>query len=106
MATGKKKSYTLCEALDYLDNLEVSSSDESENENDEKMKSAKIFIQPPVHHNDMDSDIDSADKNVDDGDASVLSGNQLLGCAVLEMKLTNGKVERSNDDEQNKTNNN
>ena len=41
-----------------------------------------------------------------DGCASVLSGNQLLGCAVLEMKLTNGKVVRSNEDKQNKTNDN
>ena len=40
------------------------------------------------------------------GNASVLSGNQLLGCAVLEMKLTNAKVVRGNDDEQNKTNDN
>ena len=36
MATGKKKSYTLSEALDYLDNLEVTSSDES------KMKMTEI----------------------------------------------------------------
>ena len=44
MATGKKKSYTLSEALEYLDNLEVSSSDESD-------------IQPPVNSNDMNRDI-------------------------------------------------
>ena len=54
----------------------------------------------------MNSDIDSGDENVAYGDASVLSGNQLLGCAVLEMKLTNAKVVRGNDDEQNKTNDN
>ena len=34
MATGKKKSYTLSEALGYLDNLEISSSDEFEGEDD------------------------------------------------------------------------
>ena len=39
----------------------------------------------------MDSDIDSGDENVADGDVSVLSGNQLQGCAVLEMTLTIGK---------------
>ena len=50
--------------------------------------------------------IDSEDEIVADGDASVLSGNQLLGYAVLEMKLTNAKVVRGNDDEQNKTNDN
>ena len=35
-----------------------------------------------------------------------LSGNQLLGCAIMEMKLTNAKVVRGNDEEQNKTNDN
>ena len=48
MVTGKKKSYILNEALDYLDNLEVSSSDKSKDEDDGKLKSANIFIQPPV----------------------------------------------------------
>ena len=38
MATEKKNSYTLSEALDYFDNLEVSSSDESEDEDYEKLK--------------------------------------------------------------------
>ena len=37
---------------------------------------------------------------------SVSRGNQLLGCAVLEIKLTNGKVMRGNNDEQNKKNDN
>ena len=89
-----------------MDNLEVSSSDESEDEDDRKLKSAQIFIQPPVSCNDMNGDIDSGDENVVDADASVLSGNQLLGCDVLEMKLTNGKVVRGNDDQQNKANDN
>ena len=106
MATGKKKSYTPSEALDYLDNLEVSSSDESEDEDDRNLKSAQIFIQPPVNCNDVNSDINSGDENVAYGNASVLSGNQLLGCAVSEMKLTNTKVVRGNDHEQNKTNDN
>ena len=82
MATGKKKSYTLIEALHYLDNLEISCGDEWEDEDDGKLKSAQIFIQPPVNCNNMNSDIDSGDENVAEGDASVLSGNQLLGCAV------------------------
>ena len=106
MATGKKNSYTLSEALDYFDNLEVSSNDKSEDEDNRKLKSAQIFIQPPVNCNGVNSDIDSADENVADGDASVLSGSQLLGCAILEMKLTNAKVVGGNDDEQNKTNDN
>ena len=94
MVTGKKKSYIFNEALDYLDNLEVFSSDKSKEEDDGKLKSANIFIQPPVNCNDMNSDL------------SVLSGNQLLGCAVLEINLTNAKVVRGNNDEQNKTNDN
>ena len=106
MATGKKKSYNLSEALGNLDNLDVSSSDESEDEDNKKVKSAQISIQPPVNCNDMNSDINSGDENVADGDASVLSGHQLLGCAVLEKKLTNAKVVRGNDDEQNITNDN
>ena len=106
MAAGRKKSYTLSEALDYLDNLEVSSCDESEDEDNGKPKSAQIFIQPPVNCNDMDSDINSGDEKVAYGDASVLSSNQLLGCAVLEMKFKNTKVVRGGDDKQNKTNDN
>ena len=54
----------------------------------------------------MNSDIDSGNEIVADGDASFLSGNQLLGCVVLEMKLINAKVVRGNDDEQNKANDN
>ena len=38
MATGKKKSYIPSEALDYLDNLEVSFRDESKVEDEEKLK--------------------------------------------------------------------
>ena len=59
--------------------------------------------QAPVNCNDVNSDIDSGDENVVDGDVSVFSGNQLLGCAVLEMKLTNSKVVRG--DEENKNDN-
>ena len=38
MATGKKKSYILSEALDYLDNLEVFPKDESKDHDDRKLK--------------------------------------------------------------------
>ena len=48
----------------------------------------------------MNSDIDSRDENIANWDTSGLSGNQLLGCAVLEMKLTNVKLVGGNDDEQ------
>ena len=63
MATEKKKSYSLSEALDNLDNLEVPSSDESEDEDNEQLKSAQIFIQLPINCN----DIESGDENVADG---------------------------------------
>ena len=89
MATGKKKRYTLSKAFDYLDNLEVSSSDEFEDEDDDKLISAQIFIQDTVNCNHMNSDIDSGDGNVADGDAGVLRGNHLLGCAALEIKFKN-----------------
>ena len=97
MRTGKKKRYTLSEATDYFDILEVFSTDDSEDEDNENMKSAHIFIQPPVNYNDINSDIDSGYENVADENVSVLSGNQLLGCSVLEMKLTNGKEESANE---------
>ena len=54
----------------------------------------------------MNTNIESGYENVADGDASVLSGNQLLGCSLLKMKLTNANVVRGNDYEQNKTNDN
>ena len=75
-------------------------------EEDRKLKSGQIFIQPPVDCDDMNNDLDSGNENVADGDASVLRSNQVLGCAVLEIKLTNTKVVRGNDDKQNKINDN
>ena len=78
---------------------------ETQLKSNKKLKSPKLFTQPPVNCNDMNSDIDSGDEIVAYGDASVLSSNQLIGCADLGMKLTNGNVLRGNDDEQNKTNN-
>ena len=83
MATGKKKSYNFREA-------EISTN----------------LYSASLNCNDMNTNIDSRDEIVADRDVSVLSGNQLLVCAVLEIKLTNAKVVRSNDDEQNKTNDN
>ena len=103
MATRKKRSYTPSESLDYLGNLEVSSGDESKDEDDRKLKSAQIFIQPPINCNKMNKDIHSGDENVVNGDASVFNGNWLPQCAVLEMKLRNAKVVGGNNDEQNKT---
>ena len=101
MAAEKKKNYTLSEALGYLDNLEVSSSNESESEDYHKLKSEQIFIQPPVNCNDMNSDIDKETKT-QLMEMDVLSGNQLLARAALEMKLINAKVVIGNDDEKQK----
>ena len=99
MTTGKKKSYTFNEVLDYLDNYEVSFSDKSEDEDNQKLKSAQIFIQPPVNCNGIKRDIDSIHENVAHRDASVLGGNKLLGCNLLEVKLTDLKVVRGNNNE-------
>ena len=57
----------LLEAIDYLDNLEVSFNDESKDENNKKLKSEQIFIHSPVNCNYMNSDFDSGDENVADG---------------------------------------
>ena len=77
-----------------MDNCEVFFSDKSEDKDNQKLKSAQIFIQPPVNCNGINHDIDSVYKNVAYRDASLLSGNQLLECNVLEMKLRNFKVVR------------
>ena len=44
MTTRKKKSYNISKVIDYLDNLEVSCSDESEDEDDEKLNQYKSFF--------------------------------------------------------------
>ena len=89
-----------------MDNLEVFFRDAFEDKDNRKLKSAQIFIQLSVNCNDIYSDINSGDENVADGDPGVLSGNQLLGCVVLEMKLINVKVVTGNNDEHNTTNDN
>ena len=43
----------------------------------------KIFIQPQVNANKKNSEIDFVNENQPTEDASILSGNQLLGFAVL-----------------------
>ena len=85
-----KKTLTLSQALDYLDNLEVSSDSEEESLGD--LQSAKIYILPPLNSNIPSSDVDSGDENTPEADTSNLSGNQLLSSAVLEIKCPRGKV--------------
>ena len=75
---SNRKCFTLNEAVDYLDNLEVSN-DDSESEVDSNFHSTKIFIQPPIASvNNENSDISSGDEDKLAMDASISSGNQLL----------------------------
>ena len=83
-----KKTFTLSQALDYLDNLEVSSDSEKESLGD--LQSAKIYLQPPLNSNKPSSDVDSRDENTAAADTSNLSGNQLLSSAILEIKCPKG----------------
>ena len=85
-----EKTFTLSQALDYLDNLEVSSDSEEESLGD--LQSAKIYLQPPLNSNRPSSDVDSGDENTAAADASNLSGNQLLTSAVLKIKCPSRKV--------------
>ena len=73
----------LAEALQYLEDLEVSDSSENDLEI-EHQDITKIFIQPPLDSNGNNSDIDSGDEE----DASIdnLSGSQLLAPASLVVK--------------------
>ena len=85
-----EKTFTLSQALDYLDNLEVSSDSEEEPLGD--LQSAKIYLQPPLNFNRLSSDVDSGDENTAATDTSNLSGNQRLSSAVLKIKCSSGKV--------------
>ena len=84
------KTFTQSQALDYLDNLEVSSDSEVESLGD--LQSAKMYLQPPLSSNRPSSDVDSGDENTVAADTSNLSGNQLLSSAVLEIKCPSGKL--------------
>ena len=85
-----EKTFTLSQALDYLDNLDISS--DSEEESLGELQSAKIYLQLPLNSNRTNSDVDSGDENLVAADTSNLSSNQLLSSAVLEIKYANGKV--------------
>ena len=74
-----------------MDNLEVST-DGSDSEDDSNFQSAKIFTQLPVDTNNEKIDIDSGDENQPTGDASILSGNLLLGSDVLQVNTPSGRI--------------
>ena len=85
-----EKTFTLSQALDYLDNLEISSDSEEKSLSD--LQSAKIYLQPPLNSNRASSGADSGDENTAAPDRSNLSGNQLLSYTALEIKWPSGKV--------------
>ena len=70
-----EKTSMLSQALDYLDNLEVSLDSEEESLGD--LQSAKIYLQLPLSSDRPSSDVDSYDEKAET-DTSNLSGNQLL----------------------------
>ena len=84
-----EKMFMLSQALDSLDNLEVSSDSEEESLSD--LQSAKIYLQPLLNSSRTSSDVDSGDENTA-ADTSKRSGNQFVSSAVLEIKCPSGKV--------------
>lgn len=78
MGCALKRGNRVKEAIDCLDNLEVSSHD-SGSRDDSNIYSANVFVQSSENANNENSDIDSGNWNQSTGDVSVLSGKQLLG---------------------------
>ena len=85
-----RKTFTFSQALDYFDNLEVSSDSEEESSGD--LQSAKIFLQSPLNSNRPSSDVDSGDEYTAAADTSNRSGNQHLSSAIMEIKCQSGEV--------------
>ena len=82
--------FTLSQAFDCLDNLEVSSDSEEQSLGD--LQSTKIYLQSRLNSNRPNSDVDFKYENTAAADTSSLSGNQLLSSVVLEIKCPSGKV--------------
>ena len=81
------------EALLYLENLEVSFSDDEEIESDEDrdfVSRGELFILPPEDNGDGESDADSADE--DEESPSTLSRKQLLAKASVSVKTLRSNV--------------
>ena len=85
-----EKTFTLSQALDYLDNLEVIS--DSEEESLRNLQSGKIYPQLPLNSNTRSSDVDSGDENTAAAYTSHLGRTQLVSSVVLEIKCPSGKV--------------
>ena len=92
----------LVQALQYLEDLELS--DGSENDSDlekEHQDVTKIFIQPPTDSNENNSDVDSGDE--EDPSIDNPSGNQLLAPVSLVVKDVEKVKSMSNKRKINKT---
>ena len=65
-----EKTFTLSQALDFLDNLKARSDTEEESLRD--LQSEKIYLQPPLNSNRPSSDVDSGDENTAAADTIIL----------------------------------
>ena len=66
-----EKKFTLSQAFEYLDNLEVCSDFEEDSLGD--LQSAEIYLQPPLNCNRPSSDVDSGDGNTAVADTRILA---------------------------------
>ena len=85
-----EKTFTLSQALNYLDILEVGSDSEKESLGD--LQSARLYLQPPLNSNRPCIDVDFGDENTAAADKSHLSGDQLLSSDVLEIEYPSVKL--------------
>lgn len=88
------------DALLYLENLDVSSSDDEDlGGDDEYISRGELMIVPPENHGDGETDEDSGDEN--EMNANKLNRNQLLANAnvTLNTTVSNVSIHCGNDDE-------
>ena len=92
-----KKLVNIHEALDYLENLDVSSEDELSDDKD-LMSRVRLVILPPKDDNDRDNDEDSGDEN------EILRNNlnrsQLLAGATVDFSTSSGNISLGAGDEE------
>ena len=84
-----KRTMNVHDALEYLENLEVSSDDETDDE-DNFVSRGNLFILPPAQVDGRDTDEDSGDE--DELIPNNLNGNQLLANAHVDLNTSNGHV--------------
>ena len=92
-----KKLVNVHEALDYLENLDVSSEDDLSDDED-LMSRRRFVILPPKDDNDRDNDEDSGDEN------EILQNNlnrsQLLAGATVDFSTSSGNISLGTGDEE------